>query len=209
MSELSSIEASSWLSHPMVSQMLVSGGLWALGDVIAQVLEKLSTKTMSSLSCKLWDPFRTARLAFFASCCWAPCTYIWFAYLERTLPGTDSLTALKRMMADQLLYAPIVIFTLFVVIGVLEGLSFAEIKLKVRAGYATTLLRNYMLWPVAQFILQGFVPLEYRIIGANLINVPWTAYLASISSQRPNTHTKLIDPDHPVEDVELQKMEIK
>lgn len=210
----------STLGHPLVSMMATSGALWALGDILAQIVERLAKAAPSAASARRLDLWRTARLAVFSSCCWAPCTYLWFATLESEIPGADASAALRRMLADQCLYAPLVILALFAVVGALEGQSFRAICAKVRHGFAPTLLSNWMLWPAAQFAIQGFVSLEYRLVAANLINVPWTAYLAwkaaaqtpavaASKCERGAAMTQGDDLEAGEADSDMEKMEVK
>jgi hypothetical protein len=178
--------------HELLWSMLSSGLLWGAGDCIAQRIEQyLSRSKQQQLhaqpaSSAGWDAVRTGRIFIFASCCWAPATYYWFQLLELAVPGEGLEVAVKRMLIDQSLYAPAVIAALFVVVAALSGLSFHATLRRLREGYLQTLLSNWMLWPLAQLLLQsGLIPRQQRITVANCINLPWTAYLA----YRGHTHT--------------------
>jgi hypothetical protein len=136
------------------------------------------TPSPSSSFFTVYQPLRSLRLAFFAAFCWAPATFYWFRFLEWTFPGEGLMVAMKRMVCDQLLFAPVVILSLFIVVTSLEGRPIPAVIKKVKDAFFPTLLRHWMLWPVAQLLLQGFVPLQSRIFLANCINLPWTAFLA-------------------------------
>ena len=125
----------------------------------------------SSSFLSVYQPLRSLRLALFSAFVWAPATFYWFRFLEATFPGSGLSVAFQRMLADQLLYAPLVILSLFLVISALEGKPVAAIISKVRDAFLPTLLRNWLLWPVAQLVLQGFVPLSSRIFLANCVNL--------------------------------------
>ena len=183
----------------VLRSMLTSGVLWALGDVMAQLIERYSSgsnkqlassaasSASSSLSfASLYQPLRTVRLSLYAALVWAPATHYWFRFLEYVFPGDGLLVAVKRMLLDQSLYAPLVIGSLFLVVGSLEGLSLRAVLAKTRDGFLPTLSRNWLLWPAAQIVLQGFVPIQHRIFVANCINLPWTAYLAYRAAQTPH-----------------------
>ena len=205
--------------HEVLYSMVTSGALWFMGDVLAQLIEAYTVKAQpvlpsspsSSASSSLslssvasggggggfmasYQPLRSLRLAFFAAFVWAPATFFWFRFLEWAFPGEGLLVALKRMAVDQTLYAPLVILSLFVVVASLEGRTVPGIVRKVREAFLPTLLRNWMLWPLAQTALQGFVPLQSRIFLANLINLPWTAYLAyAAASQHHSKNAGALD----------------
>ena len=168
----------------VVRSMLSSAALWGVGDVMAQLIErygsggKQSQQPTSSSFLSLYSPLRTLRLSLYAFVVWAPCTHYWFRFLEFVFPGSGLLVAVKRMLLDQSLYAPFVIASLFLVVGALEGSSLRVVAAKTRDGFLPTLVRNWLLWPAAQLVLQGFVPMQHRLFVANCINLPWTAYLA-------------------------------
>ena len=178
----------------VLQSMLSSGALWGLGDVMAQLIERYGSggssnkqlQTASSSSfLSFYSPLRTLRLSFYAALVWAPATHYWFQFLEYVFPGDGLLVAVKRMLLDQSVYAPLVIASLFFVVGALEGLSLRTVAAKTRDGFLPTLTRNWMLWPAAQIVLQGFVPMQHRIFIANCINLPWTAYLAYRAARSP------------------------
>ena len=180
----------------VLRSMLSSGALWGLGDVMAQLVERYSlnskqqmqqpASTSSSSFLSFYSPYRTLRLAFYACFVWAPTTHYWFQLLEYVFPGSGLIVAVKRMLLDQCVYAPVVIASLFFVIGALEGGSLRTVLAKTRDGFLPTLTRNWLLWPVAQLVLQGFVPMQHRLFVANCINLPWTAYLAYRAAKTNN-----------------------
>ncbi len=114
----------------------------------------------------------------FAAFYFAPLTILWFAFLERTFPGDGVVVALKRLSLDQTINAVVSNVSLFVVVGLMEGKNLNEIKTKLRNELWDTLKVGWIVWPVVQFVNFGFVPLEYRIVVANCVNIPWCAYLA-------------------------------
>jgi len=186
-------------NHDLAYQMLTSGLLWGSGDVLAQCIERYyqGNRGISSVSLFDWKLVRTVRLAFFGCFVWAFLTYYWFRFLERILPGQGIVVAIERMLLDQSFYAPMIILLLFVVIGVLEGLTWKSLLVKVRAGFLPTLFSNWMLWPLVQLLLQGgLIPLQHRIIIANLINIPWTAYLAYKAANNNNNNNNNTNNKH-------------
>ena len=195
---MSELSLEQYLPEQAVLQaMLSSGALWGLGDVMAQLIERYSASSSSTSGAKqlhsssssllsFYSPYRTLRLSFYAMFVWAPCTHYWFALLEYIFPGDGLLVAVKRMLLDQSLYAPLVIASLFIVVGALEGSSLRTVLAKTRDGFLPTLTRNWLLWPAAQLVLQGFVPMQHRLFLANCVNLPWTAYLAYRAAKSPS-----------------------
>jgi len=188
--------------YPEAVNALTTALLWSIGDVIAQFMERRLQRKQTHLPLtQSPDPtdsnygspinwrfsyLRTLRLAAFACFVFAPITKAWFELLVRMFPGDGGAVAIPRMVADQLLYAPCVISAVFMWTGLLESggsLSFAVAKL--RQNFFSALKSNWMLWPMAQLIIQGLIPLHLRMLVAACINVPWTVYLASKAAAPP------------------------
>jgi len=127
--------------------------------------------------------FRTLRLALFAGLIFAPLTDTWFHWLSDTFPGEGLFVGTKRMLMDQLLYAPFMISLLFLWTGLLDSAGdWKHARRSWATNFPGALKTNYLVWPVAQMLIQGVVPIEGRMVVVCLINVPWTAYLAWKSS---------------------------
>ncbi|KAF9359512.1 hypothetical protein BGX26_012145 [Mortierella sp. AD094] len=127
----------------------------------------------------------------------APLIHTWYSVLDKNFPlvannaGTSSnfptktitaqssrlaqsmAPALKRMVADQALFAPVGLALLFSGLTVLEGGSFQDIKDKLGNTYLQTLKANYMVWPLVQLV-------NFSVVG-----IAWNAYL-SLANSRGN-----------------------
>lgn len=186
-------------SHPLLFQMLLSGILWSIGDLIAQRFESRSSsintnKSNSNNSTNNTNPIpfkynlhRTCRLGFYSCFIWSPATIYWFEFLVQLFPSSTLLSAIQRMLLDQLIWAPLVIITLFGTVGLLEGLSLQMVITRIKLSFWSTLYSNWLLWPLVQLINMSIIPAEYRIILANTVNIPWTAYLAYKAAGNSNT----------------------
>lgn len=185
--------------NPDLANCVITALLWALGDCIAQMLERRAKmkqthlplaqspdSTASSPSAVygaplVWrfDWLRLLRLASFAGLLFAPVTKRWFEFLEAAYPGTGMVVALKRMATDQICYSICVISSLFMWTGLWEsGGSLTWALSKLRANLWPALKANWMVWPAVQLVNLSVVPLDMRMIVGALVNIPWTAYLA-------------------------------
>ncbi|KAI8322041.1 hypothetical protein GQ54DRAFT_304350 [Martensiomyces pterosporus] len=173
--------------RPLLTLALTNGVMGATGDILAQYISPPppaaadAKKTFSSQ----YNPWRTAR--FFAyGCMFAPVAHRWYSLLDRRLPfpakaaasssaqrGPTSaamlLTACKRVVADQTVFAPAAIAAFFTVMGVMEGKGPSEIGASLRERYPEALVGNYVLWPAAQLINFSLVPLIYRVPFSSLV----------------------------------------
>jgi len=140
-----------------------------------------------------FDFVRLLRLTVYAGLIFAPATKRWFELLESWFPsplpdpssgavsGSASFAvAMQRMLADQLLYSVCVLCSLFLWSGAWEsGFDVGHMGRKLSANLWPSLRANWRLWPAVQLINQSIVPLNMRMLVAALVNIPWTAYLAS------------------------------
>ncbi|KAF9353127.1 hypothetical protein BGX34_011790 [Mortierella sp. NVP85] len=119
----------------------------------------------------------------------APLIHTWYSFLDRNFPiaNTTATTstrlaqtmtpALKRMMADQILFAPVGLALLFSGLTVLEGGGVQEIKDKLNTTYLSTLKANYALWPVVQLVNFSVMPLQLRLPVVSAVGIVWNAYV--------------------------------
>ena len=64
---------------------------------------------------------RTARFTFVGATVLAPALHFWYGFLIRTLPGTAPATVVKRVLLDQLVFAPVFLAGFLSTIMVLDG----------------------------------------------------------------------------------------
>jgi len=158
-------------------KMLASAALWGFGDFIAQKVEGRKTK-------EPYDLLRTAKIAFWAFLFFTPIVSTWFDFLEAQLPGTSFDVALQRMICDQFMMAPFVLSLFFCVTALMDGKGINGAIMKVKENIWNTLKVNWMIWPLVQVINFSFIPPHERVLFVNIINMPWTAYLAYQAAQR-------------------------
>ncbi|XP_075856740.1 mitochondrial inner membrane protein Mpv17 isoform X2 [Microcebus murinus] len=140
-------------AHPWKVQVLTAGSLMGVGDIISQQLvEKRGlrehqtgrTLTMVSLGCGFVGPVVGG----------------WYKVLDRFIPGTTKVDALKKMLLDQGGFAPCFL-------GCFLPLD-----------YRDALITNYYLWPAVQLANFYLVPLHYRLAVVQCVAVIWNSYLS-------------------------------
>lgn len=109
----------------------------------------------------------------------APIQFQWFGFLSRAFPivkGSGTSAALKRVLADQLVFAPVGLGCFFTFMTVAEGGGKRALKQKFQEVYLQALRANYMLWPLVQVLNFRVVPIQFQIVsrGRNWIRESWT-----------------------------------
>jgi protein Mpv17 len=142
--------------RPILALSLTNGLLAGVSDVLAQVItrhnrsdldieaviiEKDETLDVRVTNQRELDVMRTARFAAYGTAI-GPIVHHWYAFLDRTFPlpaavkGGTKLSGqviwqvTKRMLGDQVLFAPVGLATFFTVITLFEGGGWIEIKKK-------------------------------------------------------------------------------
>ncbi|KAI1367911.1 hypothetical protein F5Y08DRAFT_297293 [Xylaria arbuscula] len=131
----------------------------------------------------LATPFDFERLTRFMAYgfAMAPITFKWFGLLSRAFPITKTsalVPALKRVVVDQVVFAPIGVALFFSVMTVAEGGGRRAVALKLKDMYIPTLKANYMVWPAVQIINFRLMPVQFQLPFVSTIGIAWTAYLS-------------------------------
>jgi protein Mpv17 len=131
-----------------------------------------------------------------------PLQHRWFAFLSKTFPLTgtgNTVTALKRVAFDQLLFAPCGLACFFTFMTVAEGGGKRAVAKKFQDVYIPALKANFIVWPAVQLLNFRVMPIQFQIVSTRLnshhvpdanlaqpfvstIGIAWTAYLSLTNS---------------------------
>ncbi|GBB83762.1 hypothetical protein RclHR1_10430005 [Rhizophagus clarus] len=199
--------STNYQNHPSITLAFTNAGLALTSDSLAQSISLLRSKNESSnLSSQQFDFSRLGRFTIYGFSI-APLVNKWFTFLDKKYPfnlnvkphqpikqnvlfNKNSLMKqhqmiFKRVLLDQIFFAPFGLCLFFGGISVLEGRSFEGIKEKFDEAYIPALKMNYTIWPIVQFINFRFLPLRYRVPFVSSIGVLWNAYLSLLNSKVP------------------------
>ncbi|KAI5818555.1 hypothetical protein BZA77DRAFT_386160 [Pyronema omphalodes] len=165
-------------NHPFRTGAITSGFLFGMGDVIAQQgIEKKGIHHHNFAA--------TARMAAYGSCVFGPAAVGWYKVLEKyiVIKNRPNIEMISRVAADQLIFAPIGIAVFFASMATMEGIDPQE---KLAESWWVALRANWNVWPAVQLVNFRFVPLEMRVLFANVISVGWNSYLSWLNSLQSN-----------------------
>ncbi|KAF6278347.1 peroxisomal membrane protein 2 [Rhinolophus ferrumequinum] len=153
---------------PAASMLRAEAGLGALPRrALAQYLRLL----------RLYPVLTKAATSFFFT---GPLSHYFYLFLERWVPPEVPLAGVLKLLLDRVLFAPAFLLLFFVVMNFLEGRDAAALAARVRSGFWPALQMNWRVWTPVQFINVNYVPLQFRVLFANLVALFWYAYLASL-----------------------------
>eukprot|EP00742_Colponemidia_sp_Colp-10_P005479 GILJ01005854.1.p1 GENE.GILJ01005854.1~~GILJ01005854.1.p1 ORF type:complete len:183 (-),score=11.13 GILJ01005854.1:269-817(-) len=164
-------------SHPLLTKSVTSGVLFAVGDVMAQGIEKQPR----------WNWRRTYRLGLIGGAFAGPSLHMWYGTLAKVIPSPTMQGALGRMALDQTFFATFFISGFFTSVGMLEGQSVEQIKGNLREQLLPTLKTNWMIWPGVMFLNFFYTPVAYQVLVVNTVALGWNTYLAHVSHK---SHSK-------------------
>ncbi|KAJ6627149.1 hypothetical protein B0H10DRAFT_1995678 [Mycena sp. CBHHK59/15] len=175
-------------ARPHTTLAITGGCFNALGDIVAQVSHNILRKDHDERSA--FDPIRTFRFFVFGATI-SPFLGRWNAFLERQFPlraingtGKVSLKALsKRVACDQIVMAPIGLVAFLGSMGVMEGRNRKQIGQKYSDLFMPTLITNWEVWPIVQFVNFRYMPLAYRVPFQSMCGLFWTLYLSTVNSR--------------------------
>lgn len=187
-------------THPYTTKSVTAGTIMVAGDLACQGLESRARnqrvadlierfpERRRELSNKLeaddrWVPARTARMGAFGFFFVGPLFHNWFNLLERLVPRQDALGAVAKVAIDQAVMAPGFCASFYTAMGLMEGLTPAEVGDRLREQLLPTLATNYKVWPTAQMINLYLVPLKLRVLWINMVGLGFNTYLSSMNNK--------------------------
>lgn len=165
--------------YPILTKSVTSAILSALGNLLSQTLEARK-KARHGAATKEIDRAGAARYAIFGLLFTGPLSHYFYQLMEVWMPTTDPYCLVKRLLLDRLFFAPAFLLLFYFVMTVLEAKGWSDFERKMKSSYWTALKMNWKVWTPFQFINVNFVPVQFRVLFANVIAFFWYAYLASV-----------------------------
>ncbi|XP_065689796.2 mitochondrial inner membrane protein Mpv17 isoform X2 [Patagioenas fasciata] len=116
--------------------VLVTGALMGAGDVIAQQL-------VERRGLREHQGPRTLKMMAIGFCFVGPVVGSWYKILDRLIPGSSKVVAVKKMVLDQGAFAPCFLGCFLAITGATNGLSVEENWSKIQQDYTDALMTNY------------------------------------------------------------------
>ncbi|XP_053736373.1 protein Mpv17 [Synchiropus splendidus] len=156
--------------YPWTVQIVTAGSLVGVGDVISQQL--IERRGLAQHNAP-----RTLKMMSIGFFFVGPVIGSWYRVLDRLVVGGSKSAAVKKMLVDQLGFAPCFLAAFLCASGALNGLTPEQNVAKLKRDYADALVSNYCLWPPVQIANFYFVPLQHRLAVVQIVAVIWNSYL--------------------------------
>jgi hypothetical protein len=188
--------------NPILTKSITAGIIAFIADIICQVYfpaNKEEDMKKSPLERINWR--RTANFTFINLFLVPPVMHWWYGLLSTKIVGTSFIAAVKRVIIDQSLFAPVIIPVFLGGTLILDGKP-EEVVPKLSKDWIPTLLTNYSVWIPAQLINFSVIPPPFRVLWANFVGFFWNIYLSGVAGNQ----TK--DDNH-INDVKSESEETK
>uniref|UniRef100_A0A452T4P1 Peroxisomal membrane protein 2 n=1 Tax=Ursus maritimus TaxID=29073 RepID=A0A452T4P1_URSMA len=160
------------LFSSVVSDGRLQGGrVWDMGFGGEAGPKKGTSREWQPCSPPLWG------LRFFFT---GPLSHFFYLFMEHWIPSEVPWAGVKRLLLDRLLFAPAFLLLFFLIMNFLEGRDTAAVAVQIRRSFWPALRMNWQVWTPAQFVNINYVPLQFRVLFANLVSLFWYIYLASL-----------------------------
>ncbi|KAJ8940165.1 hypothetical protein NQ318_019374 [Aromia moschata] len=147
-----------------------SGLIMGMGDLTAQTSEKQSLKQL--------DLLRTSHFFGLGLTLVGPASSRWYKILSKTFGEEGSSVALKKVAADQLIFAPVFMVIFMIALNGLRGKDWEHIRKELNAKYFDLLINNYKIWPAVQLINFYMIPLNYQILFVQSVALFWNVFVS-------------------------------
>ncbi|XP_057318115.1 mpv17-like protein 2 [Microplitis mediator] len=107
-----------------------------------------------------------------------PFHHYFYAFLDRFLPGRTARSVVKKTFLDQIIASPTCLSIFFFGHEMLEQRDFRLMYGEILEKLLETYKVDCCFWPPTQILNFLFVPIQYRVIYINLMNVFYNIFLS-------------------------------
>lgn len=163
--------------RPVLTKTVTAVIITAAGDAACQALERREAVRRGDRPPR-YDIPRTVRMGTWALLM-TPAVHLWYASLMTRFPTSP----LKRMLADQLIWAPAGLVAFFVAMGVMETGRWEDGWRKTQASFVPVMAANWLVWPAVQYANFRFTPPQYQVLVVNFVSFFWAMYISAANAK--------------------------
>jgi hypothetical protein len=165
-------------TRPIVTKCVTAGVLATGADIVCQINFPLDRETLKVAPFDRVDWRRTLNFAILNTLLVPPVMHWWYGLLSTKIVGTSFVAAIKRVILDQSIFAPLFVAIFFTANLLIDG-KIDQLDMKLQNDWFPTLMANYSVWIPAQLINFKAVPPPLRVLWANFIGFFWSIYLSN------------------------------
>ena len=188
--------------NPVVTKAITAGIISSMGDFLAQSLEHIlhQRKTDEPGARNKYDTRRGLSTLLYGVLVSGPLMHFGYALFDHILPIHGNFAALAHVLADSIFLDSIFVATTYIVTGRMEGYQFRQIIPQLRKDYLPTLKASWatstFLMPL-EFICFRFLPLNYRVLSVNVLDVIWDGVISFMSHRNRKGDKHALSEEEP------------
>ncbi|KAK3085309.1 hypothetical protein FSP39_001329 [Pinctada imbricata] len=163
------------LLHTMVQYAT----LWTIADITEQ---KYISKKLQH------DWHKTYRMATVGTLVVAPLVFGWIRLAERISPGKHWFSVFRKVLMDQVVFAPIAVSSFYASTCFMERKSLQQFQEEWKKKFPRTYINGMKIWPAVQLINFSFVPIVHRPKVISCVSFGWSIYLCF---QKEDAHNEV------------------
>lgn len=164
------------VTHPFTTKAVGTGVTYFFSDLTAQALEaRLSATPPATAEERLT---RALKFASVGGLWVGPCLTAWFNVMDYFVPGRTVAAIGAKLVADQVLQGPFMIGSMYAICAALNGKTSEQIAQKIDEQLWSTWVTSVQVWGPVQVVQQAFVPLQFRVLVANMVSYVWDTWLS-------------------------------
>eukprot|EP01095_Lingulamoeba_sp_RSL-Kostka_P015936 TRINITY_DN752_c0_g1_i1.p1 TRINITY_DN752_c0_g1~~TRINITY_DN752_c0_g1_i1.p1 ORF type:complete len:193 (-),score=24.83 TRINITY_DN752_c0_g1_i1:183-761(-) len=171
--------------YPLRTQIITSGGLWFLGDLISQKLESRGKENTDI------DWTRLIVSVTYGTILAGPIFHLWYKFLDaktiHILAKSRAKYIFSKIALDQCVFEFPFLFLFFASTTYLEDFlkkkpePTKHLKEKLKNEYFPTYFMDCKVWIPIQILNFAFVPVKFQALFVNAVCVGWNAFLSYVS----------------------------
>ncbi|GAV88810.1 Mpv17_PMP22 domain-containing protein [Cephalotus follicularis] len=161
-------------SRPIITKSITCSLIYTASDLTAQMITLPPSGS--------YDPMRTSRMAAYGLFILGFAQHKWFTFISKALPKRDVLATLKKLVMGQAIYGPCMTTVFFSFNAALQGENSDEIVARLKRDMLPTLKNGICYWPICDFVVFKFVPVQLQPLASNSCAFLWTIYLSYMAS---------------------------
>eukprot|EP00931_Biecheleriopsis_adriatica_P009507 TRINITY_DN110582_c0_g1_i1.p1 TRINITY_DN110582_c0_g1~~TRINITY_DN110582_c0_g1_i1.p1 ORF type:complete len:206 (-),score=30.39 TRINITY_DN110582_c0_g1_i1:473-1090(-) len=166
------------LEKPFRTKALTSLVLFSTGSAAAQDVEhrRQALRNSSGSVERQISPRKIAACGAYGATMYAPGMHMWYQLLERQLPSAALSATCCKLFLHSMIAAPCIIASFTIATKTLEGAALEQsLGALVESGPKMWFTALGFI-NIGLFINYHFMPLHYRVVFGNFVQLLWTAY---------------------------------
>eukprot|EP00826_Nyctotherus_ovalis_P026707 TRINITY_DN2083_c0_g2_i10.p1 TRINITY_DN2083_c0_g2~~TRINITY_DN2083_c0_g2_i10.p1 ORF type:complete len:191 (-),score=24.17 TRINITY_DN2083_c0_g2_i10:151-723(-) len=173
--------------YPLLTKSITGGILALASDFTSQTIERRICVDIVGMlkieGSQTFDYKRNIRFGLFNLIINVPILHYYTAHLlPKLCPVSGVFTLLRKVAFDQIFAAPVFLTIFFGGLTLCEFRGMQAAIDKCRERLWPTLKTNWMIWPLANLINFGLVPIHYQVLFSNVASFGWGTYLSYVQN---------------------------